>query len=129
MNQEAGKVILILREENGRLKATSTQVLAEERKLVKLARNSRGTKSRLGKKGGGGPGRAELSADQRTALDKMLASTDFITLFEAPAGTGKTRTATALRNAVADTGETVRCRGTLGKGGKRGLASGRFRGG
>jgi ATP-dependent exoDNAse (exonuclease V) alpha subunit len=35
----------------------------------------------------------------------MLASTGFITLFEAPAGTGKTKTATALRAAVEATGK------------------------
>src|SRR5581483_2025377 len=50
---------------------------------------------------------AGLSADQREALDSMLASTSFITLFEAPAGTGKTRTATALRAAVAETGKPL----------------------
>ena len=38
-------------------------------------------------------------------MDALLASTGFITLFEAPAGTGKTRTATALRAAVAETGK------------------------
>jgi conjugative relaxase-like TrwC/TraI family protein len=105
--REAGKLGLILRQDGRRLKATWKQVLAEEKKLVKLARDGRGTKSRLGKKGGGGPGRAELSADQRAALDKMLASTSFITLFEAPAGTGKTRTATALRAAVEETGKPL----------------------
>jgi conjugative relaxase-like TrwC/TraI family protein len=101
------KAGLILRDDAGRLKATWKPVLEEERKVVKLARDGRGTKSRLGRKGAGGTARAGLSADQRKALDQMLASTDLITLFEAPAGTGKTRTATALRQAVAETGKNL----------------------
>jgi len=107
IDREANKLGLIFRQDGSRLKVTWKQVLAEERTLVKLAKDGRGCKARLGKKGGGGAGRSELSADQRAALDKMLASTSFITRFEAPAGTGKTRTATALRAAIADTGKPL----------------------
>jgi conjugative relaxase-like TrwC/TraI family protein len=98
---------LIHRMDGDRRKSTWKPVLTEERKVIKLARDGRGTISRLGRKGGGGLERSGLSNDQRNALDKMLASTDFITLFEAPAGTGKTRTATALRSAIAETGKPL----------------------
>jgi len=105
VQRQASQLNLILGSEGGRLKATRQQVLAEEKQLKKIGRDGRGTKSRLGKRGGGGAAREELSADQRKALDVMLASTGFITLFEAPAGTGKTKTATALRVAVEETGQ------------------------
>jgi conjugative relaxase-like TrwC/TraI family protein len=104
VRREAEKLDLIVQTAGPRLQATRQQVLAEEQRLVAVARAGRGTHARLGVKGGGGPHRSELSADQRKALDDLLASTDFITLFEAPAGTGKTRTATALRAAVEETG-------------------------
>ena len=105
VRREAEKLDLILGAEGGRLKATRQQLVDEEKRLRRIARDGRGTKARLGKRGGGGPAREGLSADQRQALDALLASTGFITLFEAPAGTGKTRTATALRAAVAETGK------------------------
>jgi conjugative relaxase-like TrwC/TraI family protein len=104
VRREAEQLDLILGAEGGRLKATREQVLAEETQLRATARAGRGTLPRLGRRGGGGAHRTELSADQCKALDQMLASTNFITLFEAPAGTGKTRTATALRAAVEETG-------------------------
>jgi len=107
VHRQAGKLDLILGEEGGRLKATRRQVLAEEKRLKKIGHDGRGTTSRLGNRGGGGAAREELSADQRRALDTLLSSTDFITLFEAPAGTGKTKTATALRAAVEETGKKV----------------------
>jgi conjugative relaxase-like TrwC/TraI family protein len=107
VDREAGKLGLLLRNDGGRLKATWKPVIDEERKLIRLARDGRGTKGRLGRKGGGGAERAGLSSDQRAALDMMLVSTDLITLFEAPAGTGKTRTATALRQAVAENGKPL----------------------
>ena len=105
VRREAEKLDLILSAEGGRLKATRQQLVDEENRLKRIARDGRGTKARLGKRGGGGPARDGLSADQRKALDALLASTGFITLFEAPAGTGKTRTATALRAAVEETGK------------------------
>jgi conjugative relaxase-like TrwC/TraI family protein len=105
--KEAGRMDLILVQDGERLKATWKLVLQEEKKLKRIGRQGRGTKARLGRKGGGGPARETLSADQLSALDKMLKSTDFITLFEAPAGAGKTKTATALREAIRETGRPL----------------------
>jgi conjugative relaxase-like TrwC/TraI family protein len=72
VRREAGQLDLILRAEGGRWQVTREQVLAEERRLIGIARDGRGTKSRLGARGGGGQHRSELSADQRRALDDSL---------------------------------------------------------
>ena len=131
VQREAGKLDLILNTESGRLKATRQQVLAEEKRLKKIGRDGRGTKSRLGKRGGGGTAREELSADQRKALDALLASTGFITLFEAPAGTRQDQDGDRPAGGRRGNRQTLRRRGTLGTGqprcpARRGLRGSRY---
>jgi conjugative relaxase-like TrwC/TraI family protein len=74
---------------NGRLYAASRPVLAEERRLVALAREGRATRPALN------PGYAvedaALNPGQRAAVHHLLGSTDFVTMVIGGAGVGKTR--------------------------------------
>lgn len=90
------KGAILARELHGQKMVTTREVLAEERRMVALAREGRARFRPLGS--AGYEGRPELSEDQRAALAHVLGSRDFVTLIGGKAGTGKT---TMMRDAVA----------------------------
>ncbi|KAB2943013.1 MAG: relaxase domain-containing protein [Phycisphaerae bacterium] len=87
---------LVVAERNGRRLATTRSVLAEESRMLAIARNGRGTCRPLG-----APGytlkRDWLNADQRRAVRHVLDSNDRVILVRGAAGTGKT---TMMKEAV-----------------------------
>jgi conjugative relaxase-like TrwC/TraI family protein len=66
-------------------KVAHRDVLAREWEIVEAARNGIGRHRQLGQF----RDESELAEDQRAALQSILSSTDFITLFRGAAGTGK----------------------------------------
>ena len=66
-------------------KVAHRDVLAREWQIVEAARNGIGQHERLGRLGN----ESGLAEDQRLALESIVTSTDFITLFRGGAGTGK----------------------------------------
>jgi conjugative relaxase-like TrwC/TraI family protein len=85
---------LLVRKHDGQSVATTRQVLAEEQRLVRFAREGRGTCKPLGPYAPA-PG-LSLSDDQEKAVRAVLSSGDRVTLFRGRAGTGKTRSLTAV---------------------------------
>ena len=81
---------------DGTDKVAHRAVLAREWEIVEAARNGIGQHDRLGTS----ERDAQLAQDQRRALDSILASTDFITLFRGGAGTGKSFVLRAAQEAV-----------------------------
>jgi conjugative relaxase-like TrwC/TraI family protein len=71
-------------------------VLAREWQIVEAAREGIGQHDRLGTNRHD----VDLAEDQRRALDSILSSTDFITLFRGGAGTGKSFVLRAVQQAV-----------------------------
>ncbi|MGD0137394.1 MAG: MobF family relaxase [Tepidisphaeraceae bacterium] len=87
---------LVFGERDGRKLVTSHDVLTEETRMLKFARDGRGTCSRLGN----GPhefGDAKLNAGQRRAVEHVLNSSDRVIIVNGAAGVGKT---TMMREAV-----------------------------
>lgn len=84
-----GRENFIVRTRNGRRMVTTTQVLAEERKMLQFARAGRGVVRPLA----AAPhtfSREWLNAGQRQAVEHVLQSRDRVTLVRGAAGVGKT---------------------------------------
>ena len=87
---------LVFGERDGRKLVTSDDVLQEETRMLKFARDGRGTCPRLGN----GPhyfNDAKLNAGQRRAVEHVLNSSDRVIIINGAAGVGKT---TMMREAV-----------------------------
>ena len=77
-------------------KVAHRNVLAREWQIVEAARNGIGQRARLGTF----RDESKLAEDQRRALQSILSSTDFITLFRGGAGTGKSFVLRAAQRAI-----------------------------
>lgn len=91
-----GRSDVLVREVGGRRLATTRAVLAEEDRLLALARRGRGREAPLGVPGDA-PRREWLSPGQRAAVRHVLTSRDRVVLVRGVAGAGKT---TLMREAV-----------------------------
>ncbi|MFO0847830.1 MAG: MobF family relaxase [Gemmataceae bacterium] len=87
---------LLRGDRDGRVLATTPDVLAEEGRMIAFARTGRGRCRTLGDPDRP-PSRGWLSAAQRTAVARVLGSRDRVVLVRGAAGTGKT---TMLQEAV-----------------------------
>lgn len=79
-------------------KLTRRDVLAREWEIVKLARNGAQSRSPLGPPSGADD--ETLAEDQKSALRRIFASRDFITLFRGGAGTGKSYVLRRVQDAL-----------------------------
>lgn len=87
---------LVRADRNGRRMVTTPTVIKEEKRMIVFAREGRGTRSRLGRKGYKIT-REWLNNDQKWAVKHVLASQDAVTLVRGAAGVGKT---TMMQEAV-----------------------------
>lgn len=94
-----------IRETGGR-KLTSRAVLRTEWEIVQAARDGRGRHQALAA-GYDPPSGSGLSAEQSAAVDGLLHSRDFITLFRGQAGTGKSRTLVEVERGLLAAGRPV----------------------
>jgi conjugative relaxase-like TrwC/TraI family protein len=83
--------------------ATTEQVLAQERRIVAFASETRGSMAPLGL-GSRQPDLTGMANDQRAAIRHILQSPDQVLLIRGGAGTGKT---TMMQRAIAGTGKPV----------------------
>ena len=92
-----------LREANGEL--TRRDVLAREWRIVQMAKKDTG---RLEPLASNPPNLAQtLADDQKLALEQILASRDFVTLFRGGAGTGKSYVLRSVQEAIARRGDNT----------------------
>lgn len=87
---------VIRAQRSGRDMVTTSTVIAEERQMIRFAREGRGTRSRLASKDRDIQ-RDWLNADQRRAVEHVWNSRDVVTLVRGAAGVGKT---TMMQEAV-----------------------------
>jgi conjugative relaxase-like TrwC/TraI family protein len=80
---------LVIGTVKGRRMATTSHVLAEERRMIDFARAGRGTRKPLGDPGRA-PRRAWLGGDQQRAVRHVLGSRDRVIVVRGAAGVGKT---------------------------------------
>jgi conjugative relaxase-like TrwC/TraI family protein len=97
---------LIRGEHQGRLMATTADMLNDESRLVGIARKGRGRYRPLGN-----PERKvirdKLNKGQRTAIRHVLGSRDLVTIIRGPAGSGKTTLEQELADALAEAGRPL----------------------
>jgi conjugative relaxase-like TrwC/TraI family protein len=86
-------------------KVTTRQTLEREKAILALAQNEQGQYSPLKRKHAIENGL--LDAEQRKAVQHILASQNFVTLFRGAAGTGKSFTLKEVRTALVDGGHSV----------------------
>jgi len=96
---------VLSRERDGRMMATTWDVLGEERFLTGFAASGRGTLRPNGVPDGLARGR--LDDDQWDAVRGLLASTDRVNLVDSAAGTGKSTLLKALEEGLQVAGENV----------------------
>lgn len=94
---------LIKVEEKGRLMTTTRKVLAEEQKMVNLARQGQGKLRPLYST----VPDTKLEGEQRDAVEHVLSTTDRVSIVTGKAGTGKTTTLQVLVPLIEKTGKTV----------------------
>jgi len=97
---------VIIREVNGRRLATTADVLAEEEKLIGIARDGRGTAVPLGSSGHRLK-RDWLNTGQKAAVHHLLTSTDKIMLVHGSAGVGKTTLMQEVAEGIEQNGRRV----------------------
>jgi len=88
---------------SGEDKIAHRDVLAREWEIVQAARDGRGVHSPLAPRVAGDD---QLTGDQERALDSILWSTDFITLFRGGAGTGKSFVLREVQQALDEAKQT-----------------------
>ena len=97
---------LIRGEHQGRLMATTAEMLGDESRLVSIARKGRGRFQLLGN-----PDRKvtreKLNEGQRAAIRHVLGSRDLVTIIRGPAGSGKTTLEQELAEALAEAGRPL----------------------
>ena len=106
LRQEAERHELIIGHRGGRRMATTSKVLAEERKLVEFARKGRGACRAFA----ASPHvfkRSKLNADQRRAVEHLLNSRDRVMLIRGAAGVGKTTLMQEAVEAIEESGTKV----------------------
>ncbi|MDB5342405.1 MAG: traI [Schlesneria sp.] len=96
----------LVRERAGRRMTTTNKVLAEEQHMLELARTGLGTR-RAFKAGPHHFTRGYFNKGQRSAVEHMLHSTDFVILVRGAAGTGKTSLLLETVEAIEATGTRV----------------------
>ena len=92
---------IITKNIDGEILATIPAVLAEEREMIKLAKHGRGQYKPLGRYVYGFK-QDNLSNEQKTAINQVVASRDFVVGLVGPAGTGKTTQLKEIIAAVAE---------------------------
>jgi conjugative relaxase-like TrwC/TraI family protein len=97
---------IITAKRNGRLMATTRQVLDEEKRILDFARKGRGACKALAA-GDHRFQRQWLNADQRQAVQHVLSSRDRVTLVRGAAGVGKTSAMQETIEAIEQTGKQV----------------------
>src|SRR5208282_4480655 len=94
---------LIRGEHQGRLMATTPDMVNDETRLIDLVRKGRGCYRPLGN-----PERKvirnKLNAGQRAAIRHVLGSRDLVSIIRGPAGSGKTTLEQELADALAEAG-------------------------
>jgi conjugative relaxase-like TrwC/TraI family protein len=97
---------ILVREHDGQRMATTPEVVQEEDRLVRFARDGRGTRRPLGE-----PGRTihheKLNVGQRNAVRHILGSRDRVILVRGAPGTGKTTLMKEAVEAIQDGGHHV----------------------
>jgi hypothetical protein len=104
--KEAHQQPLLRAERHSRTFVTTPNVLAEERAMIRFARDGRGTLAPLA------PGRHRFSRewlgdDQRKAVEHVLESRDRVTVIRGAAGTGKTSMMQEAAEAIETAGHKV----------------------
>lgn len=106
VEHQAARRPLVRAERRGVQLVTTREILAEESRMLSLARESRGRWRPLG-----GPRtewtREWLNAEQRAAVDHVLTSRDGVMILRGAAGAGKTSALQELREAVESSGTRV----------------------
>ena len=104
--REAQQRPLLRAERQGRNVVTTQEILAEEREMIRFARDGRGTLSPIAD----GPHRLTrkwLGEDQRKAVEHVLGSRDRVTVIRGAAGTGKTSMMQEAAEAIEQAGHKV----------------------
>jgi conjugative relaxase-like TrwC/TraI family protein len=96
ISAQAGRGEIIRKRKDGRDYVTTRAVRQEEMLMSGFVREGRGRYNRLGNV----VVDIRLSREQQAAMTKILSSRDAVTALEAAAGTGKTTTMKAVRNAI-----------------------------
>ncbi|WP_259015513.1 MobF family relaxase [Emticicia fluvialis] len=94
---------LIYVQEKGRLMTTTKEVLAEEERMVRLARQGQGKLRPLYSQ----LPEIKLKGEQRNAIEHVLSTTDRVSIVTGKAGTGKTTTLQELVPLIEKAGKTV----------------------
>jgi len=97
---------ILLEEFDGRLMATIPQAVEEEKQIIGFAKETRGTRSRLGKRGRAF-NRDWLGEGQKAAVEHALNSTDQVILIEGRAGVGKTTLTEEIVDGIMENGRSV----------------------
>jgi conjugative relaxase-like TrwC/TraI family protein len=96
MNQEAKRSDILSKTIDGRIYATTKKILAEEKAMITLVRNAKGTATPLVSNHIFLDGR--LSDEQKNVVSQLLSSRDCVIALRGVAGTGKT---TLMRETIA----------------------------
>ena len=106
VQRELAQRPLIRSEQDGRMMATTREVLSEEKRLIAFARKGRGRFRPLGD-ASRAMSRAWFNDGQKAAIRHVLGSRDRVTIIRGAAGTGKTTLEQELGEALQEAGRPV----------------------